>query len=152
MPISKNFISFKQNEARQLCNVLHDYDWLEIKTALSNYLHVADMDTWKSSFSFQAFCMHINEYTAEYFSVDKFEKKENKRPAIEYVKEFINRKLVERNFPIDVAVFIYHRKDWIAQGRPDGAEYLKLQKKWESDDRSAGVNYEKVNDGWESNT
>lgn len=152
MPISRDIFSFRQNEGRQLCNVLHDYDAPTILTALTNYLHVADMDTWKSTFSFKAFCTHINEYTAEYFSVDKFEKNENKRPAIDYVKEFINQKLAETNFPIDIAVFIYHRKDWLAQGRPDGAEYLKLQKKWESDDRAAGVNYEKANDGWESNT
>lgn len=152
LPISRNFITFKQSEGRQLCNVLHEYDAVDIKTALTNYLHVADMDTWKSSFSFQAFCTHINEYTAEYFSPDKFEKNENKRPAIEYVKQFIHDKLAETKFPIDVAVFIYHRKDWLSQGRPDGAEYLKLQKQWEIDDRAAGVDYEKANDGWESNT
>lgn len=152
MPISRNILSFKQSEGRQLCNLLHDYDWLDIKTALTNYLHVADMDTWKSSFTFTAFCTHINEYTAEYFSPDKFEKNENKRPAIEYVKQFIHDKLAETNFPIDVAVFIYHRKDWIAQGRPDGAEYLKLQKQWVAGDKAAGVDYEKANDGWESNT
>ena len=110
------------------------------------------MDTWKSSFSFTAFCTHINEYTAEYFSPDKFEKNESKRPAIEYVKQFIHDKLAETKFPINVAVFIYHRKDWLAQGRPDGAEYLKLQKQWETDDRAAGIDYEKANDGWESNT
>ncbi len=152
MPISRNILSFKQSEGRQLCNLLHDYDWLDIKTALTNYLHVADMDTWKSSFTFTAFCTHINEYTAEFFSPDKFEKNENKRPAIEYVKQFIHDKLAEDKFPINVAVFIYHRKDWLAQGRPDGAEYLKLQKQWETDDRAAGVDYEKANDGWESNT
>lgn len=152
MPISKTFLSFKQNEGRQLCNVLHGFDWQDIKTALTNYLHVADMDTWKSSFSFTAFCTHINEYTAEYFSPDKFEKNENKRPAIEYVKQFIHDKLAETKFPINVAVFIYHRKEWLAQGRPDGAEYLKLQKQWEINDRAAGVDYEKANDGWESNT
>jgi hypothetical protein len=152
LPISRNFITFKQCEGRQLCNVLHEYDAVDIKTALTNYLHVADMDTWKSSFSFTAFCTHINEYTAEYFSPDKFEKNENKRPAIEYIKQFIHDKLAETKFPIDVAVFIYHRKDWLAQGRPDGAEYLKLQKQWVTDDRAAGVDYEKANNGWESNT
>lgn len=152
MPISRDIFSFRQSEGRQLCNVLHDYDAPTILTALTNYLHVADMDTWKSTFSFKAFCTHINEYTAEYFSVDKFEKNENKRPAIEYVKQFIHDKLAENNFPINVAVFIYHRKEWFAQGRPDGAEYLKLQKQWEIDDRAAGVDYEKANDGWESNT
>lgn len=152
MPISRDIFSFRQSEGRQLCNVLHDYDAPTILTALTNYLHVADMDTWKSSFTFTAFCTHINEYTAEYFSVDKFEKNENKRPALEYVKQFIHDKLAETNFPIDVAVFIYHRKDWIAQGRPDGAEYLKLQKQWVADDKAAGVDYEKANDGWESNT
>lgn len=152
VPISRNILNFKQSEGRQLCNLLHDYDPQTIITALTNYLHVADMDTWKSSFSFKAFCLNINEYTAEYFSVDKFEKNENKRPAIDYVKEFINRKLGEKKPLIDVAVFIYHRKDWLAQGRPDGAEYLRLQKQWETDDRAAGVDYEKANDGWESNT
>ena len=152
MPISRDIFSFRQSEGRQLCNVLHDYDAPTILTALTNYLHVADMDTWKSSFTFTAFCTHINEYTAEYFSPDKFEKNENKRPAIEYVKQFIHDKLAEDKFPINVAVFIYHRKEWLAQGRPDGAEYLKLQKQWETDDRAAGVDYEKANNGWESNT
>lgn len=152
MPISRDIFSFRQSEGRQLCNVLHDYDAPTILTALTNYLHVADMDTWKSSFTFTAFCTHINEYTSEYFSPDKFEKNENKRPAIEYVKQFIHDKLAEDKFPINVAVFIYHRKEWLAQGRPDGAEYLKLQKQWEIDDRAAGVDYEKANDGWESNT
>ena len=152
MPISRNIISFRQSEGRQLCNLLHEYDAKTIITALTNYLHVADMDTWKSSFSFQAFCLHINEYTAEYFSVDKFEKNENKRPALDYVREFIDRKLAENPIRINVAVFIYHRKDWLSQGRPDGAEYLKLQKKWESDDRAAGVDYSVANDKWESNT
>lgn len=152
MPISRDIFNFRQSEGRQLCNLLHDYDPKTIITALTNYLHVADLDTWKSSFSFTAFCTHINEYTAEYFSVDKFEKNESKRPAIEYVKQFIHDKLAETKFPINVAVFIYHRKDWLSQGRPDGAEYLKLQKQWETDDRAAGVDYEKANDGWESNT
>ncbi|MBO5922392.1 MAG: hypothetical protein J6Q48_08420 [Bacteroidaceae bacterium] len=152
MPISRDIFSFRQSEGRQLCNVLHDYDAPTILTALTNYLHVADMDTWKSSFTFTAFCTPINEYTAEYFSPDKFEKNENKRPAIEYVKQFIHDKLAEDKFPINVAVFIYHRKEWLAQGRPDGAEYLKLQKQWETDDRAAGVDYEKANNGWESNT
>ena len=152
MPISRDIFSFRQSEGRQLCNLLHEYDAKTIITALTNYLHVADMDTWKSSFSFQAFCLHINEYTAEYFSVDKFEKNENKRPALDYVREFIDRKLAENPIRINVAVFIYHRKDWLSQGRPDGAEYLKLQKKWESDDRVAGVDYSVANDKWESNT
>ena len=152
MPISRNMLSFRQSEGRQLCNLLHDYDAKTIITALTNYLHVADLDTWKSTFSFKAFCTHINEYTPEYFSVDKFEKNENKRPGIDYVKEFIDRKLAENPIRINVAVFIYHRKDWLAQGRPDGAEYLKLQKKWESDDREAGVDYSVANDKWESNT
>lgn len=152
MPISKDYGSFMQKEARQLCEVFRDYDAHEVLAALNNYLRVADIDTWKSSFSFTAFCKKINEYTPEYFSIDRFEKSENKRSALEYVQEFRDKMLSQNPIRINVAVFIYHRKEWLSQGRPEGEDYLRLQNQWVREDEENGVNYSAANANWEANT
>ena len=72
IPISKAIMYFTQKEGRELLELSRQYETSEIKSALENYLKVANSDSWKSSFSFGAFCKNISEYTAEYFDMSKY--------------------------------------------------------------------------------
>ena len=72
IPISKAIMYFTQKEGRELLELSRQYETSEIKNALQNYLKVANSDTWKSGFSFNAFCNKISEYTTDFFDISKY--------------------------------------------------------------------------------
>ena len=129
VPISRDFMTFVQKEGRLLAEYLKAENPETILKALTNYLKVADMDSWKTAFSFQAFCKNYIEYTDDYFAVEKFDKTSDPE---EICQQFRNR--MEQDNRFDVAEFLQHKKDWLALGRPDGEDYFIQQEKWYATD------------------
>jgi hypothetical protein len=94
--------------------------------ALKNYLIVSNMESWKTSFSFGAFCKSFTEYTPEFFDISKYDKETDKEQICD---NFIKQMEKEKDF--DTGTFWQNRADWLEKGRPQGAEYYKWQKeKW----------------------
>jgi hypothetical protein len=122
-------MTFVQKEGRLLAEYLKAENPEVILKALTNYLKVADMDSWKTAFSFQAFCKNYIEYTDDYFAVEKFDKTSDPE---EICQQFRNR--MEQDNRFDVAEFLQHKKDWLALGRPDGEDYFIQQEKWYATD------------------
>lgn len=141
MPISKNYVSFLQKEGRQLCELFRDFDANDVLQALKNYLRVADIDTWKSTFSFSAFCKNCNEYTPEYFSLDKYEKTDFSKDADNKpIQRFKERMSQDNRF--DIATFLQHSQEWLEKGRPEGEAYFALQEEWYRQEDEKAVNYD----------
>lgn len=147
IPISKHIMYFEQKEGVYIRNLLQQYNAQEIKTALENYLTVANMETWKTSFSFPAFCNSIQEYTPEYFDITKYLNL-SKGGLAKIINDFISEKM-EQHLVFRLDAFIYHRQDWLKAGMPDGEELQKLVKQWEKDDEKNKIDYYIVNDNWE---
>lgn len=100
-----------------------------------------------SGFSFKNFVKYINSYLPEYYAPAKAEKFNDKKSAVEYVNEFMQRKESDRQF--ETPVFLFHCKEWLEAGRPDGAEYMKMQSKWIEYDNAHDIDYYVENDNWE---
>ena len=141
MPISKTFESFVQKEGRQICELFRDFNANDVLQALNNYLRVANIDTWKSTFSFSAFCKNCIEYTPEYFSIDKYEKTDFSKDADNKpVQRFKERMSQDSRF--DIATFLQHSQDWLEKGRPEGEAYFALQEEWYRQEDAKAVNYD----------
>ena len=143
IPISTNEISFCQKEGRRLVELARYEKPERIQQALQNYLKVMDCDTWKRGFSFNAFCNNYQEYLPEYFSVEKYERNDVNPYAV--CQDFINKELDKKPIRINVAVFVYHHKDWLKAGRPEGEQFYQLQAEWEKQDDLNNVDYPTVN-------
>ena len=87
------------------------------------------METWKTSFSFQAFCKNYIQYTNDYFAIEKFDKSND---IDEICRQFRAKMELDNRF--DVAEFLQHKKDWLELGRPDGEAYFVQQEKWYATD------------------
>ena len=129
VPISRDLLSFTQKEGRELAEYMRNEPPNVILQALANYLRVADMETWKTSFSFQAFCKNYIQYTNDYFAIEKFDKSND---IDEICRQFRAKMELDNRF--DVAEFLQHKKDWLELGRPDGEAYFVQQKKWYATD------------------
>ena len=141
MPISKTYMAFLQKEGRQLCELFRDFDAADVLQALNNYLRVANIDTWKSTFSFSAFCKNCIEYTPEYFSIDKYEKTDFSKDADNKpVQRFKERMSQDSRF--DIATFLQHSQEWLEKGRPEGETYFALQEEWYRQEDAKAVNYD----------
>lgn len=141
MPISKTYVTFLQKEGRQLCELFRDFDAADVLQALNNYLRVANIDTWKSTFSFSAFCKNCIEYTPEYFSIDKYEKTDFSKDADNKpIQRFKERMSQDSRF--DIATFLQHSEEWLEKGRPEGEAYFALQEEWYRQEDAKAVNYD----------
>jgi predicted phage replisome organizer len=129
VPISRDLLSFTQKEGRELAEYMRNEQPNVILQALANYLRVADMETWKTSFSFQAFCKNYIQYTNDYFAIEKFDKSND---IDEICRQFRAKMELDNRF--DVAEFLQHKKDWLELGRPDGEAYFVQQEKWYATD------------------
>jgi hypothetical protein len=126
IPISKGLFNFQCKEGRDILHLLELDSPENILQALKNYLIVSNMESWKTSFSFGAFCKSFTEYTAEFFDISKYDKETDKEQICD---NFIKQMEKEKDF--DTGTFWQNRADWLEKGRPQGAEYYKWQKeKW----------------------
>ena len=136
--------AFRMREGRDLIQVLEQgYTPANILNALNNYLSARKAGTWKSSFTFSAFCKQITEYLPEFYSYEKVKNKKDYTPEQidALAQNYRSKMLDQQDKDFDVAVFWYHRKDWVELGMPDGAEYNKLQAQWVKDDAEKEVEY-----------
>ena len=126
IPISKNLFNFQCKEGRDILNLMKQESPENIIKALENYLIVSNMESWKTSFSFNAFCNNIAEYTPDFFDIQKYDKEtDTEKICDNFIKQMEN----DRNF--DTGTFWQNRTDWLEKGRPQGAEYFKWQaEKW----------------------
>ena len=140
IPISKAIMYFTQKEGRELLDLTRQYETSEIKNALQNYLKVANSDSWKSGFSFGAFCKNISEYTAEYFDISKYiDAPKNKEDVQAITDAFAEKNKTEKWF--DYAILHRHREDWIKAGKPEGNDFIKWADKVYNEDVSNGITY-----------
>lgn len=140
IPISKAIMYFTQKEGRELLELSRQYETSEIKNALQNYLKVANSDSWKSGFSFGAFCKNISEYTAEYFDISKYiDAPKNKEDVQAITDAFAEKNKTEKWF--DYAILHRHREDWIKAGKPEGNDFIKWADKVYNEDVSNGITY-----------
>ena len=126
IPISKGLFNFQCKEGRDILQLLKQDSPENILQALKNYLIVSNMVSWKTSFSFGAFCKSFTEYTPEFFDISKYDKETDKEQICD---NFIKQMEKEKDF--DTGTFWQNRADWLEKGRPQGSEYYKWQKeKW----------------------
>lgn len=140
IPVSKNIMYFSQKEGRDLLELSRQYEVGEIRIAILNYLKVANMETWKSGFSFNAFCRNISEYIPEYFDITKYvEAPKNEEDIKAITESFAEKNMKEKWF--DYAVFHHHRADWIKAGKPEGNDFIKWADKVYNEDIENGIKY-----------
>lgn len=140
IPISKDILFFSQKEGRDLIELSKQYEPEEILKALKNYLKVANSDTWKSGFSFRAFCKNISEYTTDFFDISKYiEVKESDEDIQIITQKFADEWMKEKWF--DYAVFHRHRKEWLEAGKPEKEEFVKWADKVYAEDNKKGLIY-----------
>ena len=137
IPISKAILYFTQKEGRQISQLLQQYDGFEITDALGNYLKTANMKTWKTSFSFNAFCNSISEYLPEYFDISKYVTIPKSEEEIKAMTEsFAQEHEYEKWF--DYAVFHHNRAEWLKAGKPEGDAFKKWAEERLAEDEKNG--------------
>lgn len=137
IPISKHIMYFEQKEGVYVRNLLQQYTAQEIKTALENYLKVANIESWKTSFSFNAFCNNISEYLPEYFDISKYTTIPKNKDEVQAITDaFAQEHKNDKWF--DLAVFHHHREDWMKAGKPEGADFEKWSDKVYAEDEKNG--------------
>ena len=151
IPVSRDFFTFIQSykEGRELLELTKKADISDLRIALGNYLKVAKSKTWMNTFSISVFCKNYNEYTKEFFEMTKYINVP--RDKVKLINEQLDKALRE-HLIFRQDAFIYHRKDWIAIGMPEGEELLAIVKQWEKEDEQNGVNYAYALIDWEKDT
>ena len=141
IPISKAIMYFTQKEGRDFLQLIKQgYSQEEIKSALENYLKVANSDTWKSGFSFNAFCNKISEYTTDFFDISKYiDAPKNEEDVKAITETFAEKNMKEKWF--DYAVFHHHREEWIKAGKPEGKDFEKWADEVYNKDIENGIKY-----------
>lgn len=128
IPISKAIMYFTQKEGRELLELSRQYEISEISSALENYLKVANSETWKSGFSFNAFCKNIAEYIPEYFDMSKYI--DSPKGGIDELAENTVNEMIEAGYVFRIPVFYKHKEEWFNMGMPKGEKLVELVKNW----------------------
>lgn len=133
VPISGNFFSFCCKEMRELYGTIGtDIPPDRIRSALENFLKVARSDTWRKTFTWRSFCTHFNEFTPEFFDIQRYltDWKDNGDVSTRPDNVFFH---AHKNDPrFKWRLFRDHKDEWEAEGRPDGEDYYRLQDRWEA--------------------
>jgi hypothetical protein len=134
VPVSNDIFTFSCKEMRELFSAIGTAEpGDKVKHALENFLKVCRSDTWMKSHTWSTFCKHYNDYTPEFFTLERYLNAEpqtedaSKKPENAF---FFAHKDDPR---FHVETFQAHIDDWKAEGRPDGADYLALQTLWETE-------------------
>lgn len=128
IPISKNLLYFTQKEGREFLELSRQYETSEISSALENYLKVANSETWKSGFSFNAFCKNIAEYIPEYFDMSKYI--DTPKGGLDEIAENTVNEMIEAGYVFRIPVFYKHKEEWFNMGMPKGEKLVELVKSW----------------------
>ena len=128
IPISKNLLYFTQKEGRELLELSRQYEISEIKSALENYLKVANSETWKSGFSFNAFCKNIAEYIPDYFDMSKYI--DTPKGGLDELAENTVNEMIEAGYVFRIPVFYKHKEEWFNMGMPKGEKLVQIVKEW----------------------
>lgn len=128
IPISKAIMYFTQKEGRELLELSRQYETSEIKSALENYLKVANSETWKSGFSFNAFCKNIAEYIPEYFDMSKYI--DAPKGGLDELAENTVNEMIEAGYVFRIPVFYKHKEEWFNMGMPKGEKLVQIVKEW----------------------
>ena len=128
IPISKAIMYFTQKEGRELLELSRQYETSEIKSALENYLKVANSETWKSGFSFNAFCKNIAEYIPEYFDMSKYI--DAPKGGLDELAENTVNEMIEAGYIFRIPVFYKHKEEWFNMGMPKGEKLVQIVKEW----------------------
>ena len=146
IPIEKDLFYFQTGKGRAFVELAKQYNISELKSAFENYLFVAESDTWKNSFSLNAFCKNVVEYIPSNFDMTRY---------IDMPKGGLNQLLNERmdadfdnGCTYRIATLVFHKKDWFNMGMPKGRELEALVKHWLSEDEKNGVDYSALNDDY----
>lgn len=148
IPVSRDYFTFCQSfkEGRELLELTKKAEIPDLQIALGNYLKVAKSKTWMNTFSISVFCKNYNEYTKEFFEMTKYINVP--RDKVKLINEQLDKALRE-HLIFRQDAFIYHRKDWIAMGMPEGEELQAIVKQWEIEDEKNNVNYAYALADWE---
>ncbi|MBO7713807.1 MAG: helix-turn-helix domain-containing protein [Methanobrevibacter sp.] len=146
IPIEKDLFYFETGKGRGFVELAKQYDLDELKSAFENYLFVAESDTWKNSFSLNAFYKNVVEYIPSNFDMTRY---------VDMPKGGLNQ-LIEERMNADfsngctyrISTFVYHKKEWFNMGMPKGKELEALVKHWLSEDEKNGVDYSALNDDY----
>ena len=128
IPTQKDLFYFEQKEGSNILQLLKQYDANEIKSALENYLKVANSETWKSGFSFNAFCKNIAEYIPEYFDMSKYI--DAPKGGLDELAEKTVNEMIEAGYVFRIPVFYKHKEEWFNMGMPKGEKLVELVKNW----------------------
>ena len=132
--IPKDEWTFSNKNMRELLAEIGTEEPAErILVAIANFTKVARSDTWQKSFTWAMFCKHYNDYTPEFFTLERYLNDEpqdgdaSKKPENAFF-------FAHKDDPwFHVETFQKHIDDWKAEGRPDGKDYVMLQDKWEAE-------------------
>ncbi len=140
IPVSKALMYFTQKEGQNILYLKNQgYSADEIRTALKNYLKVADSDTWKSMFSFNAFCKNISEYIGEYFDMSKYVNTPKSDEEIQAISQkFLDENYLKPWFNRMYATLSHNRKKWVQAGQPSGDDFTKWAQAAFEEDVKAG--------------
>ena len=142
VPVSKNFLSFLQKEMREFYDEVGTKEKPEdIIQAFKNFLQIANSDTWQKSFSWRTFIRNYQNFTPDFFTLERYVNKDTdpndatKRPEnIFYFAHKDDPRFVFR-------AFRDYQDEWVKAGRPDGEAYYKLQDEWIRQGPPAGSFY-----------
>ena len=135
VPVSKDLFTFSSKEMRELLSTIGPQTpGNEVRAALQNFLKVCRSDTWMKSHSWSTFCKHYTDYTPEFFTLERYLNAEPQTDDATQKPEYKFYMTMRTNAKFHVETFEKHINDWKAEGRPEGADYLKLQAKWEAED------------------
>lgn len=131
VPVSKNFLSFLQKEMREFYDEVGTKEKPEdIIQAFKNFLQIANSDTWQKSFSWRTFIRNYQNFTPDFFALDRYVNTDadtndaTKRPEnVFYFKHKDDPRFIFR-------AFRDYQDEWAKAGRPDGEAYYKLQDEW----------------------
>lgn len=72
IPISKDIFTFQCKEGREIIQLCKQDTAENILKAIENYLTVANMESWRNSFTFVSFCKNLAEFTDDFFDIEKY--------------------------------------------------------------------------------
>lgn len=132
VPISKDLFTFSCKEMRELLSVIGlREDGNRVRQALQNFLKVCKSDTWQKSHTWSTFCKHYEDYTPEFFTLERYLNAEPETEDATQKPEYKFYMIMRTNARFHVETFEKHIDDWKKAGRPEGEAYLQLQEQWE---------------------
>lgn len=131
--IPKDEWTFSTKNMRELLDAVGTEEPAErILESISNFIKIAKSDTWQKSFTWAMFCKHYNDYTPEFFTLERYLNSEPQTEDATQKPEYKFYMRMKDNPRFSIDLFQSHIEDWKKDGRPEGADYFRLQNEWEA--------------------